>query len=143
MTSPAVRLTLTSDPAQIAVARKSVETFAAVHGFSETAVYDLGLCVNEAIANVIRHAYDNASGRPIELAAELDGDRLVVTLRDWGNGRLPAVPEACDLVPPDPDSPATLRPGGLGLPCLKRLLDDLQFDPQPDGMRLRMTKIKR
>ncbi|HEX8325167.1 MAG TPA: ATP-binding protein [Tepidisphaeraceae bacterium] len=140
MTQPALNLNLTSDPAEIAGARHAVERFAADSGFHADAVADLGLCVNEALANIIRHAYQGARGRPIELRAEVTEGDAIITLRDWGNGR---VPDVCDASLPDPAQPATFRPGGLGLPCMKKLLDSLSFEPQPDGMRLRMTKIKR
>ena len=126
---------LTSAPAEIAAVRRAVETFAAAAGFGDRAVADLGLCVNEALANVIRHAYDNQPGRPIELDAAIDGDALTVTLRDWGNGRTPDLSKPRDL--------SDVRPGGLGLPCLQKLLDGLAFEPQPDGMCLRMTKLKK
>lgn len=140
MTTPSLKLTFESDPARIAPTRKSVEQFAADHGFDEQAVAELGLCVNEAIANIIRHAYAGAVDKPIELTAQVDGNQLTLELRDWGNGRVPDIQKAA---PPDPANPKTLRPGGLGLPCLKTLLNDIQFHPQPDGMLLRMTKMKR
>jgi anti-sigma regulatory factor (Ser/Thr protein kinase) len=136
MNQPPLRLSFLSDPAAIAPARKSVETFAEAAGFDAPAVYDVGLCVNEAIANVIRHAYNGVTTRPIELAGDVNGNTLTITLRDWGNGRVP------DFTHP-PDPLKALRPGGLGLPCLKKLLDGLAFEPQPDGMLLRMTKVKR
>lgn len=134
ITGTALHLRFNSDPAEIAGVRKAVEQFAAQAGLAQHAVEDLGLCVNEAVANVIRHAYHGAPDRPIELHGEFAGDAVTITLRDWGDGTLP------DIVKWKHDP---LRPGGLGLPCLKHLLDDIRFEPQPDGMRLRMTKQKR
>src|SRR5215213_2523743 len=52
-----------SDPANLAPARKAVETFVAESGFAEKAVHDVGLCLNEALANVMRHAYDGRKDR--------------------------------------------------------------------------------
>ena len=126
---------LSSDPAEIAGARKAVEKFAADAGFPDSAVADVGLCVNEAIANVIRHAYEGRTGQPIELNATATDASLDIALRDWGNGRVPDLSRRPD--------PLDLRPGGLGLPCMKQLLDNLIYEPQPDGMCLRMTKLKR
>jgi len=31
-------------------------------------------------------------------------------------------------------------PGGLGMVCLRQLMDSAEFTPQPDGMLLTMTK---
>ncbi|MDB5326111.1 MAG: serine phosphatase [Phycisphaerales bacterium] len=135
MTTPALRMDLTSNPAEIASARKSIEAFAGAAGFDERATADIGLCVNEAIANIIRHAYGSAKDKPIEMHADMVADAMMITLRDWGNGRMPDLNKSVD--------PNTLCPGGLGLPCLKALLDGLKFEPQSDGMLLRMTKRKR
>ena len=38
------------------------------------AVGDVGLCVNEALANVMRHAYGGATDRPIVIRAWREGD---------------------------------------------------------------------
>jgi anti-sigma regulatory factor (Ser/Thr protein kinase) len=130
---------LTSDPANIAPARRAVEAFATRLGFSETAVADIGLCINEALANVIRHAYGGKTDQPVLVVAEQIDDpvdsparALRVTIRDWGSGVNPAA------LPPRQHDP--LQPGGLGLICLRRLMDHVEFVPQPDGMLLTMLK---
>jgi serine/threonine-protein kinase RsbW len=134
------RLRHTSDTAHIAGARRAIEQFAAQWGFNTAAQADIGLCVNEALANVIRHAYANSKAKPIELSGEFlpAADRapaaLRVTIRDWGNGQNPA------SLPPKPRDPLT--PGGLGLVCLQKLMDEVSYVPQPDGMLLTMVKKK-
>src|SRR4051812_7845266 len=81
-----IELKLVSDPATLAAARKQVEAFAAACGFRERAVGEIGLCVNEAMANVIRHAYAGRRDRPVHVGARFDGTRIIVTIRDWGIG---------------------------------------------------------
>jgi serine/threonine-protein kinase RsbW len=132
-----IRLQVDSDPAHLGEVRKQIEAFAAAAGFAERAVADLGLSVNEAMANVIRHAYSGAADRPIVVTADLDNCDAVqvrVKIRDWGNGVNPL-----DR-PPPPFDPT--RPGGLGLVCLKQLMDEVVFAPQADGMLLTMMKRK-
>src|SRR4051812_1167864 len=68
---PALRLETTSDTAAVAGVRRAVEAFAATAGFGEEAVGHLGLVVNEALANVIRHAYAGQGGRPVVVTAEM------------------------------------------------------------------------
>lgn len=121
-----------SDPANLAVAREAVEQLCKAAGFDENAIHEVGLCVNEAHANVIRHAYDNATDRPIEISATFDGQKVIVTIRDWGNGINPAE------LPPGKRDPMT--PGGLGLVCMEKMLDEARFEPQADGMLLTMTR---
>jgi len=129
-----LRLRLTSDPAEIARARHAIESFAADEGYSESAVGEIGLVVNEALANVIRHAYATTTGRPIELFADVTPAGLSITIRDWGNGAIPDT----NRVKSDP-----LTPGGLGIPCMRQMMDELKFIPQPDGMLLKMRRSKR
>ena len=131
-----LHLELSSDPAMLAGSRHQVEAFATSQGFGEVATGDVGLCVNEALANVIRHAYGSQPDRPIRLDAKIEDQALMILIRDWGNGRVP------DMRRPPPD-PNALHPGGLGLPCLRQLLDGIEFIPQPDGMLLKMIRRRR
>jgi anti-sigma regulatory factor (Ser/Thr protein kinase) len=134
-TSPQLNVKIPSDPARIAEVRKSVEQVAASTGLDEQAVAEVGLCVNEALANVIRHAYGGVKDRPILVRAHCQDRMLVVTIRDWGNGVNPAT------LPPRPFDP--LEPGGLGLICLRRMMNEVSYVPQGDGgMLLVMKKAK-
>lgn len=129
-----LRLNITSDPANLADARRAIEQLCAENGFPESVGADLGLCVNEAMANIIRHAYGGAKDRPIEIRADADGQQVRVTVRDWGNGVDPLELPA-NTKPKDP-----LKPGGLGLLCMQQMLDKFEFQPQADGMLLEMVK---
>lgn len=121
-----------SSPANIAPARRLVESFAADSGFSADACGEIGLCVNEALANVIRHAYGGAADRPILVAAEFERGALRVDIRDWGSGVNP------DELPGKPYNPTT--PGGVGMLCLRLLMDEVVFTPQNPGMLLSMKR---
>jgi anti-sigma regulatory factor (Ser/Thr protein kinase) len=128
-----VDVTIPSDPSAIAAVRRAVEDLGARIGLDERAVGDVGLCVNEALANVMRHAYGGAGDRPIVVRAWCEDDALVVTIRDWGNGVNPA------SLPPKAYDPC--EPGGLGLICLQRMMSTVSYVPQDDGgMLLVMTR---
>lgn len=132
-----LKLRIDSDPAQLGRTRRAVEALAARCGFTRTAVEEIGLCVNEALANVMRHAYRGHVGRPILVEAQFDpadGGALRVELRDWGGGWNPAerLAQADDYDP--------LTPGGLGLLCIGRLMHEVVFCPQRDGMVLKMVR---
>jgi serine/threonine-protein kinase RsbW len=131
---PPLRLKITSDPATLAQTRRAVEMFAAQCGFDEAARGDIGLVVNEALANVIRHAYQGATDQPIELFAQKTDEGISLTVRDWGLGVNPL-----DL-PAKKHDP--MKPGGVGLICMRQMMDDLQFHKQPDGMLLSMTRSR-
>jgi len=134
-----LQLHVTSDTANVASVRRAVEEYSAAAGFDESEAGQIGLVINEAIANVIRHAYHGQSGRPIELTAEplTDGSHgmsMRLRLRDWGNGADPEKSRKRDYV--------VGQPGGLGLVCLRGFMDEVEFTPQPDGGML-LTLVKR
>ncbi|HQY87682.1 MAG TPA: ATP-binding protein [Tepidisphaeraceae bacterium] len=129
-----MKLSIKSDPAELAPVRKSVEAFCAENGFGEHAVGEIGLCVNEAIANIIRHAYHGEIDQPIEIEATIEADKLHVKIRDWGEGNKPNMQVTKSKDP--------LKPGGLGLICMGRLMDKVAFTPQSIGMLLEMFKKK-
>jgi serine/threonine-protein kinase RsbW len=122
-----------SDPNHLAAVRTAIESLCAESGFAAKAAGEVGLVVNEAIANVIRHAYKSAEGQPIQVRAEMIGDGIEINIRDWGSGKSPAAPE--QRKPPDP-----LTPGGLGLVCIHNLMDQVLFTPQPRGMLLTVRR---
>lgn len=127
-----LRLRIPADAAKVAGVRQAVEKFCADHGFDARACEEFGLCVNEALANVIRHAYRGAKDKSIDISMQLQGDSMHMWIRDWGSGVNPLDP------PPGPHDP--LKPGGLGLICLQRMMDQVTFTPQPDGMLLEMAR---
>jgi anti-sigma regulatory factor (Ser/Thr protein kinase) len=87
--------------------RRAIREFAARAEPTAWALSAIGLCVTEAVTNVVVHAYQNGE-RPgrIEMDAELDGNVLSVRVRDYGHGLKPRV-----------DSPGL----GLGLPLIIRM----------------------
>lgn len=131
---PPIRLKITSDPATLASTRRAVEMFAAQCGFDETARGEIGLVINEALANVMRHAYQGATDQPIEVSAQKTDDGMKLSVRDWGLGVNPFE------LPPRKHDP--LRPGGVGLICMRQMMDDIQFHKQPDGMLLTMMRSR-
>jgi anti-sigma regulatory factor (Ser/Thr protein kinase) len=136
MSAPSVklRLKILSDPANLAAVRLAIESMCLQNGMAKKASDEVGLCVNEALANVIRHAYGGAANQPIEITAEYRDSAVRIAIRDWGNG---VNPESLPAQPHDP-----LQPGGLGLICLKQMMSEVKFTPQSDGMLLEMTRSK-
>ena len=129
-----VELKIASHPANVAAARYAAEAFAGICGFGEMNRGEIGLCVNEALANVHRHAHGGATDRPVTMRLERTEDGMRIVIRDWGCGMDPqaSMSRARDV----------RRPGGLGLICMRELMDEVVFEPQGDGMLLTMERRK-
>src|SRR6266536_4447818 len=106
-------------------------------GLDEHAAWQVQLAVDEASTNIIQHGYDAAALGEIELTWRVEGDRLVVTLRDSGRRFNPD-----DVPAPDITSPLEERQaGGLGLYLMGQLMDSVWFDfDDQQGNLLTMVK---
>jgi serine/threonine-protein kinase RsbW len=136
-----LRLQLTSNPEILSVVRSAVASLAASMGFSESDCRALTRAVDEALANVIRHAYGDRPGQPIELlcrrlterADEKHGPALEVILVDRGiscTGK-----KFCGR-PLD-----EIRPGGLGMHFIQNGVDVVQYSRRLGKNRLRLVKF--
>ena len=89
---------------------------------------DLVQAVDEAATNVIVHGYSGDPGL-LDVTAELDGDRIVVTIEDTAPTVDPTlVPEPDLTVPPE-----HRRPGGMGVHLIRLAMDELTHAPRPGG----------
>ena len=107
-------------------------------------VYAVQLSVDEAVSNIIEHAYDGECHEDIECTCQNTEEGLVITLRDCGHPFDPAKV-------PLPNFGVDLEDrqiGGLGFYFISRLMDEVTFTfvLEGDGKRgcnvLRMLKRK-
>lgn len=106
-------------------------------GLDEHAAWEVQLAVDEAVTNIIQHAYKDTDEGVVTLSWLCQDDALVLILRDMGR---PFDPEA--VAPPDLTSPIEQRKaGGLGLYLMRRLMDNVEFHFDPkEGTTLTMVK---
>jgi len=104
-----------------------------VPGLSASTGYNVQLAVDEAVVNVITHAYhDDPTGR-IDLVFDICADRLIIRVRDWGLGFDPD-----ELPDPDPTHPEA---SGYGIYLIRRLMDEVVYQAASDGNCVTMTKM--
>jgi len=127
-----VKLVLPSDPRLGGVVRGAVEQFAAAFGVPERECCALALAVQEAVTNIIRHAYGNRHDQPIELTCSARADTLEFVLLDEGTAADPARFCAWPL--------GEVRSGGFGTHIMAQVMDGVQYERLPDRNRLRMVK---
>ncbi|MBN1943262.1 MAG: ATP-binding protein [Phycisphaerae bacterium] len=131
-----LRMEIQSDPAELKSVRVEVESFARALGMTEHAAGKVVLAMDEALTNIIRHAYDGAADRPIEIDLAVRDACLHVTLRDYGRQAPRATIHSRDL--------SDVRPGGLGVHIMTKCMDSVDYQPAPDGgTTLIMTKSLR
>ncbi|NDJ85054.1 MAG: SpoIIE family protein phosphatase [Chloroflexi bacterium] len=100
--------------------------------------FDIELSIEEALTNVISHAYRNYD-TPGDFMVRIayDGDYLSIHIQDWGE---PFDPQA--IKPFDYSAPVEMRiNGGMGVHFMRSMMDSItyQFDAV-DGTILTMTK---
>jgi serine/threonine-protein kinase RsbW len=135
-----LRLYLESNPEALCLVRATVQRATEVVRFPEPESRAIVRSVDEALANVIRHAYKEKLGRPIEMVClRLYGDRTKTALRgleieliDQG---IPVNAKKLQGRPLD-----EIRPGGLGLHFMKQSMDVVEFRRKNGKNLLRMVK---
>jgi anti-sigma regulatory factor (Ser/Thr protein kinase) len=112
-----------ADPEQLILLRDEIAVWASRAGLRPEQVSDLQLAVYEAMANVVVHAYPEATGT-LAVHARSRGETVTVTVVDHGQWQ-----------------PAA-RPGllhGRGLPLIRSLADRSVVNAGPAGTTVTMT----
>lgn len=104
-------------------------------GVSAEARDRLVLAVDEAMANVIRHAYGNSGHGRVRFTLTRDRGMLRFRLRDFAPPVDPAQVKPRDL--------SVCRPGGLGINFIDETMDRWCLRPLPRGRGNVLTMCKR
>ena len=133
----AVELEIPARAEFVALARLLVSSVAqARRELADDRVDDLKLAVSEACTNAIEaHGAIDVDERVIVRCVEED-DRLEVLIEDRGAGFDPAsLPEH----PPVTDPERLNFERGLGIPLIRSLVDEVDFETSADGTAVRLT----
>jgi anti-sigma regulatory factor (Ser/Thr protein kinase) len=118
---------LSADLGRVKEARDFAEQCALDFGFGVDERYELRLSMSEAVTNAVQHG-SSSEEDPIWLSAMAEGDVLAFYVRDTGRF-IPRVTRGGEL----PES-------GRGLEFMRRLMDEVDLRPSPDGTLLRFAK---
>jgi anti-sigma regulatory factor (Ser/Thr protein kinase) len=136
-----LRLELRSNPEMLCVVRGALGQLTEKLGFPAAECRAVVLAVDEALTNIIRHAYCGCPECPIELFLSR------VQLR-----RNRASREALEIVVVDRGAKIDgkklcgrpledVRPGGLGLHLIRQSMDTVEFSRKKGKNQLRMLKL--
>jgi serine/threonine-protein kinase RsbW len=117
--------------------REFVAEVAREGGFSEKEIYSLQLAADEAASNIIEHAYEGVSDADLDIACDMRGDTLIITMRDTGRPFDPS-----KVKQPNLKADLSKRQiGGLGLYLMRKLMDEVHYESNPKTGNL-LTMIK-
>lgn len=135
-----LRLQLESNPDALCLVRATLQRATEVMHFPDSDSRAIVRSVDEALANVIRHAYQGRGGLPIEVtcrrlcksAGATAPCGLEIILMDSGVAADPKKLRGRPL--------EEVRPGGLGLHFIKQSMDVVEFSRKNGKNLLRMVK---
>ncbi|HET6410077.1 MAG TPA: SpoIIE family protein phosphatase [Chthoniobacteraceae bacterium] len=111
--------------------RQFIEQWAIYAGFDSVTRGQIVLACDEATTNVLRHAYQGQPG-PLMLRSELTPTHLTISIADQAAPFNPTEFHGRDL--------SDLRPGGLGTVIIAKVFDEVNYQPNPTGTTLRLSK---
>jgi|YelNatPaOPRAMG01_1025707.scaffolds.fasta_scaffold01323_20 serine/threonine-protein kinase RsbW len=129
-----VRLVLPAEASHLLSFLDIVEGFAKSLAFSSKKTQKIVLIMEEAILNVMNHAYSDGEPGPVEIRCWEEDESIVLELRDRGRPFNPV-----DAANPDLTADLAERPiGGLGIFLIKKIADDVRYRREEDENILTM-----
>ena len=118
--------------------RRTVAEFAESMNMSRADVEEVEIAASEAVANVIRHAYNGCTKiEPVRVKCSHKRNGMTIEVTDKGCGFSAPAADAIPSVNFD-------REGGLGIILIKTLMDRVIYVSKPDeGTKLNMTERAR
>ena len=137
--SPTLRLVLKNDSFELGRLRESFDEFADRHEVPDQARFQLQLCLEEMVLNVINYGFDDDAEHEIHVDFEFRIDSRTITVNILDDGRsfdpLSEVPE------PDIDAKLEDRNvGGLGVHFVRTFMDGASYRHERGKNRLTLTK---
>ncbi len=124
----------------LALLRDFVVRVGKKHGFDDKVIASLKLATDEAVTNVIRHAYRDLGVRGmVTMRAIVKTNSLAIVLIDQGktfdprNAKAPNMQEYIKIG----------KKGGLGIFMLQKLMDEIEYHVTSEGNELRLVKYRK
>ncbi len=129
-------LDITSDMSNLARVADFVAEAAQKVKLTQRQSDDVQMAVDEAVTNVMEHAYAGESDGRISIKMRVDDQELFVEIRDQGKEF-----NAKKVKKPNIKGPLSERSiGGLGIFFMKKLMDKVEFTRDQTGNVTRMSK---
>lgn len=107
-------------------------------GFTEKEIYSLQLAADEGASNIIEHAYEGVSDADLDVTCDMQGEIIIITMRDTG-----APFDPSKIKQPNLKADLSERQvGGLGVYLMRKIMDEVRFESNTKTGNL-LTMIKR
>ncbi len=125
LTDEIISFVIPSQPDRLKLVRNAITQAASFCECSDEMAQDLVIAVDEALQNVIRHAYGNRPDGTIKVTLCRTAEKFLVFIRDYA--------DTIDVKTVKPRDLNDIRPGGLGTHFIREVMDEVDFLPPPDG----------
>ncbi len=130
------RLTIPSQTRYLNLVTGLAKRASMVAGMDDATASKVSIAVDEAVTNVILHAYHSRSEHWVEIELRFAPKALEIRIWHTGEGL-----RENEIVLPDPSEYVKHpRKGGLGLLLMSRFMDEIHFSESPDRSECRMIK---
>lgn len=101
-------------------------------GVDESTLFDIRLCVEEALRNAMVHGNRSKKSLTVKVSYHIDKNRFEAVVEDQGSGFDPG------KVPDPTIEENMLKYGGRGVYLIRRLMDEVEYNDR--GNRVKMVK---
>lgn len=129
-------LLLDNEPLELGRAATWLDNLLENGGLAPRVIAALQVALDEVLNNILIHGYADLELHKIEV--RLNADAAAATLEFVDDG-IPFDPTQHEIVPRGDDE--TVRPGGLGLVFIRRLMDDVAYQRVGDHNHLKLRKF--
>jgi len=132
------RLELDSRLEELSRVQPWIDALADHHRVAQDTRYAMQLCMEEALANVVLHGYQNQPGHPIVIRSSIADGSLFLAIEDQAAPFAPIAPDP----PHDARPPASLdsiEPGGNGILLMRHFAASVAYEEFLNGNRLTLS----
>lgn len=134
--SSTYKLSISASTENLSDVRSFIDVHAKDHGFSSKTIQDVRLAVDEAVTNIIKHAYSNDNSKIIDVELLFFENKLCVQLIDSGKNfkfetyKIPDIKEQIKR----------RKRGGMGVYMIHSLMDKVSYSRNGGKNEIKMCK---
>ncbi|PKL85476.1 MAG: ATP-binding protein [Ignavibacteriae bacterium HGW-Ignavibacteriae-1] len=118
-----IDIKLRNEISELRTLASGLETFAEQAELAPKVAYNLSLCLDELVTNIINYGYPKHENGEIDINIKSDTDKITITISDSGIEFNPL-----DRESPNVEAPLEERTvGGLGIFIVKKLCDSITY----------------